>query len=392
MTRFFVAHFLCQMVFLQGVVVHFFAARGFGLAEILLFKNMVFVALMVLQIPSGALADRFGRKTIMVTGAAVKALGCLLIALWTDIWVMAAAYLLIGAGLSLYQAGDAAYVYERTAAAEDPSAARRSIATLTIVATAAICLSTVLGGYVATYDLELVAWVNCVVAIGAVGVLATCDLDARRRDEGRKPVEVADRMPPPRPGFVLGAVIVGVPTIAAGALFYVPSLLAITTFQAFWNEAGVTALRTAQLTAIVGLAGAAVPYLLARTALVAGPFAFLLGGAVLLVSALQIGGSPSVAAMVFAALLFECLKAYAVVFGRIVLNEAVSDRHRGTWNSFFLWTGQTGVVVSGPFWGARIESDGRQALSDFAWFAVLAAAAIGAVLALGRFLGGRIRR
>ncbi|MCA3248376.1 MAG: MFS transporter, partial [Azospirillum sp.] len=373
MARFLTAHFLCQMVFLQGIVVHFFVDRGFSVAEILFFKNMVFVASMILQIPSGVLADKFGRRIVMLVGAATKAIGCLIIAVWVDIWTMVIAYLLIGAGLSLYQAGDVAYVYERSASISDPLAARRAIAKLTIVATLGIFISTVLGGYISAYDLGLVAWVNCVVAFCALGVLATCDLDAGGGAEDRKLAIGPGGKKGPASGQPIHAGSVAAFVLVAGALFYVPSLLAITTFQAFWSDSGVTALQAAQMTAIVGLAGALVTYFVAGSALAAGPWMFLAGGTVLLTLALLIGGMSYVAAMVIAAMLFECLKAYAIVCGRVVLNDAVSDRNRGTWNSCFLWAGQTGVVIGGPIWGAKIESDGRQAMSEATWIAILSA-------------------
>lgn len=388
MPRFYAAHFLFQMVFLQGVLVHFFAARGFSISEIFLFKNMVFVASMALQIPTGFLADRFGRKPIMVLGAATKALGCLVIAMSADLLALVIAYLMIGAGLSFYQAGEVAYVYERTAAA-DPVKARRSIARLTVVATFAVFVSTIVGGILSTHSLDLVAWVNFGAAFVAIGLLAACDLDGTKPGGRRGSADFAEGPGKSAAQSAPSALPAAIFALLAGALFYVPSLLAITTFQALWNETGVSALVAAQLTAVVGLAGAMIAYVLAGTPLAGGPWRFLLGGTICLVGALSIGGLASVAAAVLAAILFECLKAYAIVGGRVLLNESIGDRHRGTWNSCFLWTGQAGVVVGGPIWGMRYESDGQKALPDAAPAAILAAVAIGAFLVAGRLAARR---
>jgi len=85
--------------------------RDYGLLQ-----GLYYLVVVAAEVPSGVLADRFGRKTILVLGALINGLGCFLFALAHDFPTFAAGELLFGLGTAFVSGADSALLYDSLAA------------------------------------------------------------------------------------------------------------------------------------------------------------------------------------------------------------------------------------------------------------------------------------
>jgi len=155
--RFYTGHFLWSLVFLQGILVYFYESRGISLVEIFVLKNVVMVSAVLLQVPTGLVADRYGAYSALVLGALAKVAGCFIIAVAGDFYSFALAYALIGAGVAFYSGTDIAVVYALQQRLGQAVSRSKVIAQLSILSGASILVSTFVGGMLAAHSLDLVA-------------------------------------------------------------------------------------------------------------------------------------------------------------------------------------------------------------------------------------------
>ncbi len=101
--------------------------RGLSQAEYGLLQGLYYLVVVAAEVPTGVLADRFGRKTILAVGAAINGVGCWVFALSYDFPTFALGELLFGLGTAFVSGADSALLYDSLAAerreAEYPRAA-----------------------------------------------------------------------------------------------------------------------------------------------------------------------------------------------------------------------------------------------------------------------------
>ncbi len=90
--------------------------RGLSPTEFGALKGIYYAATVALEVPMGAIADRFGRRPALVLSALLNALGCLAYAQATDFALFAAAELLLALSNALHSGADAALLYDSLAA------------------------------------------------------------------------------------------------------------------------------------------------------------------------------------------------------------------------------------------------------------------------------------
>lgn len=123
--------------------------RGLSLAQVGLMETFFQAVKVVGQVPTGAFADRYGRRLTFVTGIAIEGTGLLLFGLAGNFPLLVVAYIFWALGITFVQGNDGAYIYDTLAAedrtAEYPSRAGRLLA---VVATSSM-LGAVAGSAIA---------------------------------------------------------------------------------------------------------------------------------------------------------------------------------------------------------------------------------------------------
>ncbi len=86
--------------------------RGLSATEFGALKGLYYGATVALEVPMGALADRFGRRVALVSSALLNALACLIYATATDFALFAAAELVFALCNALHSGAESALLYD----------------------------------------------------------------------------------------------------------------------------------------------------------------------------------------------------------------------------------------------------------------------------------------
>ncbi len=94
------------------VLITFFVSRGLDFTHIALLNTVYALTAIVFEVPTGALADRFGRCRAMMLGSLLMAIGCVVDFNGRDFWTFALGEGLLALGMTLTSGADSAYLYD----------------------------------------------------------------------------------------------------------------------------------------------------------------------------------------------------------------------------------------------------------------------------------------
>ena len=114
-------HNILKMYFLKAVlwfmvsmpiIVLFFQEHGLTLTEVMLLQSIYSLSLALFEIPSGYIADIFGRKKSIVFSTILSFFGYLIFSLYDGFYAFGIAQILVGIGGSLISGSDTALIYD----------------------------------------------------------------------------------------------------------------------------------------------------------------------------------------------------------------------------------------------------------------------------------------
>ena len=94
------------------VIVLFYQDNGMGMHDIFVLKSIYSVAIVVMELPSGWMADQWGRKKTLVSGSLLGSLGFLVYSFSYGFWAFAIAEIILGIGHSFVSGADSAMLYD----------------------------------------------------------------------------------------------------------------------------------------------------------------------------------------------------------------------------------------------------------------------------------------
>lgn len=94
------------------VIVVFYQENGLTMQEIFWLKSIYSVSVVIMEIPSGYLADVWGRKNTLLLGGILGACGFAMYSFSFDFWAFAAAEVILGIGSSFISGADSALLYD----------------------------------------------------------------------------------------------------------------------------------------------------------------------------------------------------------------------------------------------------------------------------------------
>jgi predicted MFS family arabinose efflux permease len=171
--RLFVAYRVLSTAYLfVPVLVLFFQSRGLDFTQIALLNSVYALTAIAFEVPTGVLADRWGRRRAMIVGAVLMAIGCLVDYRGDSFWAFALGEGLLALGLTLSSGADSAYLYDllRDAGRLDRYRALEGRATAGKLVGAAAAL--LVGGLVALHHLADTYAVSAIVCMLAAGIAA----------------------------------------------------------------------------------------------------------------------------------------------------------------------------------------------------------------------------
>ncbi len=93
-------------------IIYLTEMRGLTLAQVTLIDIPFWLCIIFLQVPGAALADRFGRKPVLIASATLFAIAIVFFGLATTFWLLLASYLIWGVGFSMLWGVESAFLYD----------------------------------------------------------------------------------------------------------------------------------------------------------------------------------------------------------------------------------------------------------------------------------------
>ena len=139
-------------------------------AEAIMLAAIYDIGTLVLEVPSGYMSDRIGRRITLIVSVTATLIGCLLLALGGDFYLFALAQVLLGAGSAFASGTDNALLYDSLMAEgkEDQVAAHEARAwrfTFT-----GLAISAFIGGFIALYAMHLAFLATAAASVLALGL------------------------------------------------------------------------------------------------------------------------------------------------------------------------------------------------------------------------------
>ena len=100
------------MLFLPVWIIYLMDGRGLSLTEVGIFESFFWLTVIIAEVPTGAIADRFGRRISLALGAIMFAISTLIFALAGDFSLLLGSYLVMGIGMTLYSGAGDALLYD----------------------------------------------------------------------------------------------------------------------------------------------------------------------------------------------------------------------------------------------------------------------------------------
>ena len=153
----------------QPVMVSFFASRTLDFTHIALLNSVYALTAIVFEVPTGALADRFGRCRAMMLGSLLMAIGCVVDYNGRDFWTFALGEGLLALGMTLTSGADSAYLYDLLRANGREHEYRRREGSATAAKLIGTALALAAGGFVGRHaPAATYAATACVCAAAAL--------------------------------------------------------------------------------------------------------------------------------------------------------------------------------------------------------------------------------
>jgi MFS family permease len=147
--------------------------RSMSLAEAALVDVTFFIAAAVGEVPTGVVADTWGRKTSLACGSALMTLGCVGWAFAPTMPLIMLSYIGMGIGFTFLSGADEALFYESVQFSGRGDDYARLVGRSTALFTGALAISSVLGGFLAEINLVLPFAVSGVALVLMLGVVLT---------------------------------------------------------------------------------------------------------------------------------------------------------------------------------------------------------------------------
>ncbi len=136
------------------VVVLFYTDNGMGMHEIFVLKAIYSVAIVTMEIPSGWMADVWGRKKTLILGSILGSAGFLVYSFSYGFWAFVIAEIILGIGHSFVSGADSALLYDSLKADNKTDKYVREEGRITSVGNFAEAIAGVVGGFLAAISLR----------------------------------------------------------------------------------------------------------------------------------------------------------------------------------------------------------------------------------------------
>lgn len=150
------------------VIVLFYEKHGLGLQDVFILKSVYSIAAVSLEIPSGYLADVWGRKKCLILGCILFFGGYLCYSFTYTFIAFLFAEILLGCGQTLVNGADSALLYDTTAYYKKEQLYMRYEGKITMLGNFAEAIAGIIGGFIAVYSLRYPFYAQAAIAFSGI--------------------------------------------------------------------------------------------------------------------------------------------------------------------------------------------------------------------------------
>jgi len=104
---------VCSLAFvIIPVIVPFFATKGLSLADVFVLHSAFAVSVVLLEVPSGYLADVIGRRNALILGSLFYGIGFTMLCFVDGFTGLVVFEVIVGSGISLWSGSDLSLLYD----------------------------------------------------------------------------------------------------------------------------------------------------------------------------------------------------------------------------------------------------------------------------------------
>ncbi len=364
------------------VVVPFFESRGLDMQDIFVLQALFGVVVLVMEVPSGYVADLFGRKQTLVIGAVFLAAGHTMLLFADGFWGLVLFEVGLGIGSSLVSGADLALIYDsELAIGEDAERQQRVVGRHYAMHTASEAIAALAASALVLISLDAIVWAQVVAGWIPLAIAATLREAPGERMEGGD--HLGNLLAITRHLFRNGAVLRM--TFVAISVWSLTTFYAVWLLQKLWQEQGIELAHFGYLWAIYMIAAAVAGQVAERVERAVGSTALLIIVGVMPAVGYAGLAFSGVVGGVIVALTFFVARGLGLVVLKNAFNRRVPSRYRATANSLVSFGFRGSFVLTGPIVGWALDAYGMQitlealAVGSLVIFATVLVPLIGAV-------------
>lgn len=150
------------------IIVLFYQENGLSLRDVLTLQAIYSIAVIVLEIPSGYLADIWGRKNTIILGAFLGTIGFAIYSLTSGFYAFLLAELVLGAAQSFISGSDSALLYDTLKNDKKENHFIKYEGRVLAIGNFAETIAAVVGGFLAEISLRTPFYYQTIVALIAI--------------------------------------------------------------------------------------------------------------------------------------------------------------------------------------------------------------------------------
>ncbi|WP_278625906.1 MFS transporter [Parabacteroides gordonii] len=150
------------------IIVLFYEDHGLGLQDVFILKSIYSIAAVALEIPSGYLADVWGRRKCLILGCILFFFGYLCYSFTSTFAAFVIAEILLGTGQTLVNGADSALLYDTTVQYKKENLYLRYEGRITMIGNFAEAIAGIFGGLLAAYSLRYPFYAQALIAFSGI--------------------------------------------------------------------------------------------------------------------------------------------------------------------------------------------------------------------------------
>lgn len=158
---------------LTGAWVAILAARGYSLIEIGIAETVFHIASLLFEIPSGVLADVFGRKNMLIVSAIMRMVGNIIMVFSCNFFMICISLAFDALSYNFMSGSDDALAYDSLKMASKETYYEKYVSNQMIIYRICSAIATLSAGFALLIGYKLSYGINIIIAIVQLGILTT---------------------------------------------------------------------------------------------------------------------------------------------------------------------------------------------------------------------------